>query len=61
MLTGGGPGTSTEVVSLLTLTTLLQHLRFGYGSALATAVFLAGFLLAWLAVRALGGPSREAR
>ena len=61
VLTGGGPGTSTEVVSLLTLTTLLQHLRFGYGSALATAVFLAGFLLAWLAVRALGGPSREAR
>lgn len=61
VLTGGGPGTSTEVVSLHTLTTLLQHLRFGYGSALATVVFLAGFLLAWLAVRALGDLNREAR
>lgn len=61
VLTGGGPGTSTEVVSIYTITALLQHLRFGYGSALATVVFVCGFGLAWLAVRALGAPAREAR
>ena len=50
-----------RLLALLAGATLLQHLRFGYGSALATVVFLAGFLLAWLAVRALGGFGREAR
>lgn len=61
VLTGGGPGTATEVASIYTITALLQHLRIGYGSALATVVFAAGFLLAWLAVRALGVTGREAR
>lgn len=61
VLTGGGPGTATEVVSLYTITTLLQHLRFGYGSALAVMVFTTGFVLALLAVRALGMPAREGR
>ena len=35
VMTGGGPGTATEPVALYTFTTLLQHLRFGYGSALS--------------------------
>jgi ABC-type sugar transport system permease subunit len=60
VLTGGGPGTSTEVVSLYAFTSLLQHLRFGYGSALSVIVFLVGFTLAIVYVRALG-PAREAR
>jgi ABC-type sugar transport system permease subunit len=34
VLTGGGPGTATEPVGLYTFSVLLQHLRFGYGSAL---------------------------
>jgi ABC-type sugar transport system permease subunit len=61
VLTGGGPGTSTEVVSLYAFTALLQNLRFGYGSALATIVFLVGFALAVAYVRALGAPGRRAR
>jgi ABC-type sugar transport system permease subunit len=57
VLTGGGPGTATEPVSLYTFNTLLQHLRFGYGSALSVLIFLTTFALAllyiWLAGRTL--------
>jgi multiple sugar transport system permease protein len=57
VLTGGGPGTATEVVSTYAFSTLLQDLRFGYGSALSVIVFLITFILALLYVRALGrGP-----
>lgn len=55
VLTGGGPGTSTEPVALYTFTTLLQHLRFGYGSALSVIVFLGTFGIALLYVRLAGG------
>jgi len=51
VLTGGGPGTATEVVSLYAFTTLLQDLRFGYGSALSMITFGAAFLLALAYVR----------
>ncbi|HEX5581459.1 MAG TPA: sugar ABC transporter permease [Gemmatimonadaceae bacterium] len=54
VLTGGGPGTSTEPVALYTQSTLLQNLRFGYGSAMSVAVFVATFGLAMLYVRWLG-------
>ena len=61
VMTGGGPGTATEVVSLYTFSTLLQHLRFGYGSALSMIIFLATFLLALLYIRAAGGQLLEKR
>jgi len=54
-LTGGGPGTSTEPVALYTFNTLLQDLRFGYGSALSMLVFALTFGLAIGYVRLLGG------
>jgi ABC-type sugar transport system permease subunit len=53
-LTGGGPGTATEPVSLSGFTVLLQNLRFGYGSAIAVIVFLLTFGLALLYVRTVG-------
>ncbi len=53
VLTGGGPGTATEVISLYAFTTLLQDLRFGYGSALSMITFAAAFTLALAYVRAL--------
>jgi len=53
-LTGGGPGTSTEPISLYTFNALLQMLRFGYGSALSIIVFLVTFGLAMLYIRLLG-------
>jgi ABC-type sugar transport system permease subunit len=61
VLTGGGPGTSTEVISLYAFTSLLQHLRFGYGSALSVMIFAFGFSLALVFVRALGTSARERR
>jgi ABC-type sugar transport system permease subunit len=54
VMTGGGPGTSTEPVSLYAFEALLQDLRFGYGSALSVLVFLLTFSLAWLYLRLLG-------
>lgn len=51
VLTGGGPGTSTEPVSLYTFSVLLQHLRFGYGSALSIIVFVVSFVFALLYIR----------
>lgn len=45
-LTGGGPGTATEPVSLYAFGTLLQNLRFGYGSAISVVIFAITFALA---------------
>ena len=61
VMTAGGPGTATEVVSLYTFSTLLQHLRFGYGAALSMIIFLATFVLALLYIRAAGGRLLEDR
>ena len=53
VLTGGGPGTATEPLSLYAFVALMQRLRFGYGSALAMTVFLLTFAFALVCVRAL--------
>jgi ABC-type sugar transport system permease subunit len=53
-LTGGGPGTATEPISLYAFTVLLQNLRFGYGSAIGVIVFVVTFGLALLYVRTVG-------
>jgi ABC-type sugar transport system permease subunit len=53
VLTTGGPGTATEVVSLYAFTTLFQDLRFGYGSALSLITFGFTFVLALGYIRAL--------
>ncbi|MGE3508454.1 MAG: sugar ABC transporter permease, partial [Vicinamibacterales bacterium] len=54
VLTGGGPGTATETLSIYTFTALMRHLRFGFGAALSIGVFLLTFGLAWLYIRLLG-------
>ena len=54
VMTGGGPGTSTEPLALYTYSSLFQNLRFGYGSALSVVVFLISFILAVLYIRLLG-------
>jgi ABC-type sugar transport system permease subunit len=53
-MTGGGPGTATEPLSLYAFIALMQRLRFGYGSALSITVFLLTFVFALVWVRALG-------
>ena len=40
VMTGGGPGTATEPIALYAFSTLLQTLRFGYGSALSVIIFV---------------------
>ena len=61
VMTGGGPGTATEPISLYTFNTLLQHLRFGYGSALSVLIFLTTFVLALLYIRLAGRTLLEER
>jgi len=55
VMTGGGPGTATEPIALYTFNTLLQNLRFGYGSALAVVVFAVAFAFALATIRVFGG------
>lgn len=51
VMTGGGPGGTTETVSLYAFQNYFRYLDFGYGSAVAAqGVFLVG-LLAFLLVR----------
>jgi ABC-type sugar transport system permease subunit len=59
VLTGGGPGTATEMVSLYAFTTLFQDLRFGYGSALSVVTFGIVFILALGYIRALSPTEAE--
>jgi ABC-type sugar transport system permease subunit len=54
VLTEGGPGTATEPIALYTFTTLLQNLRFGYGSALAVVHFAVVFVLSIVYIRLVG-------
>jgi len=61
VMTGGGPGTSTEPIALYTFNSLLQNLRFGYGSALSVIVFVVTFALALGYIRFLGGGLMEER
>jgi ABC-type sugar transport system permease subunit len=52
-ITGGGPGRSTEVLSLHMYREAIQFFHFGYGSALAVVLFLINALLAFVYIRAL--------
>ena len=61
VMTGGGPGTSTEPIALYTFNMLLQNLRFGYGSALSVIVFAVTFALALGYIPFLGAGLTEAR
>lgn len=59
VMTGGGPGTATEPISLYAFIVLMQRLRFGYGSALAVLVFAATFIFALLYIRLVGRRALE--
>jgi len=53
VLTGGGPGNSTETLSIYAYKTLFQTLQFGYGSALSVMVFLSVAIITILYVKLL--------
>jgi multiple sugar transport system permease protein len=59
VLTGGGPGNSTETLSIYAYKTLFQTLQFGYGSALAAAMFLVVLMLTFGYLLLLRGYLRE--
>lgn len=52
VLTGGGPANTTETLAVYAYKVLFQTLRFGYGSAIAAAMFLlaatASIAIIWL-------------
>lgn len=54
VMTGGGPGTATEPIALYTFSTIMQNLRFGYGSALSVIVFAGAFVIALGVIRRFG-------
>lgn len=54
VMTRGGPGTATEVPVTLMYKTIFVNLQIGYGTAMATAIFLIA-LLSTLAIRRFAG------
>jgi len=50
-MTGGGPGGSTETVSLYAYRNYFRYLDFGYGSAVAVQAMVLLALVAWVIVR----------
>jgi multiple sugar transport system permease protein len=54
LLTGGGPGTSTELVTLFTYRTAVQQTRIGYGASATVLVTYAVLLLTMLFYRFSG-------
>jgi multiple sugar transport system permease protein len=58
--TRGGPGQSTEVVSLYAYRQIFQYFNAGYGSAAAVLILIIAILLANVAVRFLGKESVRA-
>jgi multiple sugar transport system permease protein len=60
VMTGGGPGGSTETVSVYTYQTYMRYLDIGYGSAQAAATVAilasASLILYWLLLRRYARP-----
>jgi ABC-type sugar transport system permease subunit len=54
VMTGGGPGNSTETLSLYAQTVLMRYLDFGQGSALGVVTFLFVMLISWFYIKVLG-------
>ena len=55
--TGGGPGTSTEILNLYAYRTSFTELSIGYGSALAMVLLAITLFVSWLLFRRRRAPS----
>jgi multiple sugar transport system permease protein len=51
ILTGGGPGQSTQVLSLYAFQKAYKDFNFGYAGALSVVMFVLLMLFAWAYVR----------
>ncbi|UOF88691.1 sugar ABC transporter permease [Fodinisporobacter ferrooxydans] len=56
ILTGGGPGNSTESLSMYAQTVLMRYMDFGHGSALAVVTFVFILLISIFYIRLIGIP-----
>lgn len=54
VLTGGGPGGSTETLSVYAYKTMFSQMNFGYGSVIVIFMFVCVLLIATLFIKALG-------
>jgi multiple sugar transport system permease protein len=54
ILTGGGPGGSTETLSIYAYKTMFSQTNFGYGSVIVMFMFLCVLIIAALFVKVLG-------
>jgi multiple sugar transport system permease protein len=54
--TGGGPGTSTEILNLYAYRTSFTELNIGYGSALAMVLLAVTLVISWLLFRRRRAP-----
>jgi multiple sugar transport system permease protein len=54
VLTGGGPGGSTETLSIYAYKTMFSQTNFGYGSVIVMFMFLCVLIIAALFVKVLG-------
>ena len=59
VLTRGGPGGSTEILSLLAYKNLFQYLDFGKGSAITVVMAVVTTALSIMYIRVLSGPSEK--
>lgn len=59
VMTGGGPGVSTELMATYMYKTAFTSLNMGYGSAVACGMFILITLIALLAVNLLGRLGKE--
>jgi multiple sugar transport system permease protein len=55
--TGGGPGTSTEILNLYVYRTSFTELNIGYGSALALVLVALTVFVSWLLFRRRRSPA----
>jgi multiple sugar transport system permease protein len=53
VMTGGGPGNSTETLSIYAYKTLFRNLDFGIGSAIAVIIFIFVFIFAMFYIKLL--------
>ncbi|WP_035172439.1 carbohydrate ABC transporter permease [Caldanaerobius polysaccharolyticus] len=53
VMTGGGPGNSTETLSIYAYKTMFRNLDFGMGSAMAVIIFIFVFLFALFYIKLL--------
>jgi ABC-type sugar transport system permease subunit len=54
VMTGGGPGNSTETLSMYAQTTLMRYLDFGKGSALSVITFICVMLISFIYIKCFG-------